>query len=170
MTRSRKIISLATVLYYSRQYDRAIEQAHRTIELDPYFGMAHDVLANCYIQEGRYEEAIFEINKQSALGRGPILPKLNLVFVYTGLGKRAEAISTVKELVEISKKEPIALDVAQAYSALGESDKAFEWIEKAFSVGHRNGSWTTMKTGPVWDNLRSDPRFASVLRRIGLAP
>ncbi|MBI4468192.1 MAG: winged helix-turn-helix domain-containing protein [Acidobacteria bacterium] len=163
---------LGNVYHMARQYDLAIEQTRRTLELDPYSIMSLAVLASCYTKQRRYEEALVVTNKMLALvGPGfDARGKAQLVFIYAGMGKRADAKRIVSEMREESRRQPLALDVARVYCALGERDKAFEWIERAYVERSWNRLWISLKSSPDWDNLRGDPRFSAVLRRMGFPP
>jgi Flp pilus assembly protein TadD len=82
-------------------------------------------------------------------------------------GRRAEAEKVLDKLHELSKQKHVSAGpVAQIYAALGEKDKAFEWLKK----GSEDRSIITVKLDPVYDPLRSDPRFADLLRRMNLQP
>ncbi len=161
---------VAVILYLSRQFDQAIEQLRKTLELDPYFPRGHALLGLCYVQQRRHKEAIVEINKQITSGENS-LGKMSLGYAYAVSGRRAEAMEILDEVKELSKTEPLELfHVAVVYSGLGESDKAFEWLEKAFTQRPWNNIWPRIKSDPYWDNIRSDPRFAELVRRMGLPP
>jgi hypothetical protein len=84
-------------------------------------------------------------------------------------GKRDEAQRMVHELKEMSKQRYIPpQNIALIHVGLGEKDQVFEWLEKAYE--ERDVHLTYLKVDPQWDDLRTDPRFADLLRRIGLAP
>jgi len=82
-------------------------------------------------------------------------------------GKRAEAHNIIDELTRSSKSGYVSpFYFAGIYSTLGEQDRAFEWLEKAYQVRDDQLAW--VKVEPVFDSVRSDPRYADLLRRIGL--
>jgi hypothetical protein len=75
-------------------------------------------------------------------------------------------MKTLEELKDLSKRRYVApADMAKIYAALGEKDQAFEWLQKAYEV--RSAWLVWLKVEPLWDSLRSDPRFADLLRRVG---
>jgi hypothetical protein len=83
-------------------------------------------------------------------------------------GRRAEAQKVLDQLTEFSKEKYVpAFRRAEIYAALGENDKAFEWLQKAYEEEH---CIIAIKVDPVYDPLRSDPRFADLLRRMNLQP
>jgi len=86
---------------------------------------------------------------------------------YAVAGKRSEAHKVLAQLEELSKQRNVSpSDMAAIYTGLGEKDQAFAWLRKACE--ERAGGVTTLKVNPKFDGLRSDPRFADLLRRIGL--
>ncbi len=89
---------------------------------------------------------------------------------YALLGQRREARKKIDELKELSKQGYITgYLTALIYTGLGEKDQAFEWLEKAYEARDGGGTWS-LKANPLWDPLRSDPRFADLLRRFRFPP
>jgi predicted negative regulator of RcsB-dependent stress response len=89
--------------------------------------------------------------------------------MYARTGKRDDALKIVAEMKEREKKQIISPQaVANIYAALGDKDQAFEWLEKAYTA--RSPTLRSLKIGTAWDPLRSDPRFADLLKRVGLPP
>jgi hypothetical protein len=87
--------------------------------------------------------------------------------VYAVSGKKGEARTVLNELKQLSGQEYVpAYGIALVYAGLGEKDQAFAWLEKAYEEHAFKMAW--LKVEPRWDSLRSDPRFADLLRRIGL--
>ena len=156
--------------YFARQYDQAIEQLQKTLELDPNFLLAQDTLGHAYVQKSMYKEGIAEFQKALAILPGNALALSGLGYAYAVSGRRAEAQKVLDQLAEISKQKYVpAASRAAIYAGLGDKDKAFEWLEKAYE--ERSiviGSGHPIKVDPVWDPLRSDPRFADLLRRMNL--
>jgi TolB-like protein/DNA-binding winged helix-turn-helix (wHTH) protein len=181
--------TMAKILYMAREFDRAAEQCLEIFELDPGFGPASGVLAHIYAAQGRYEEAIAEIKKLidfatgeyevlpgrrlgSAAGTGPPAafslsdPEAiaGLGYFYALAGRRGEALQLLSGLRELRKHryvEPHAL--AMIYIGLGDKDGAFEWLGKSYANG--SSALGYLKVWPVFDPLRSDPRFADLYRR-----
>ncbi|MBI4468269.1 MAG: tetratricopeptide repeat protein [Acidobacteria bacterium] len=147
------------------QYDEAMAQMRKTLELDPSLQSTHHAMGNCYARQGRHEEALAEFNRPGPRGGKA---KLHLGYVYAVSGRTAEARKILDEFMELSKKQPLqSIRVAVIYAGLGERDKAFEWIEKAYLERPRNQLWETVNEHYFFDNLRSDPRFTDLLRRMG---
>jgi TolB-like protein/Flp pilus assembly protein TadD len=159
--------TVGNIFFWAREYDQALEQFKKTVEIDANFPPVHEDIAVIYGMKGRYEEAIPEMNKAIALnGR---LPHYVAVIGYIdGIsGHKVEAQKMLDELLAREKIEPVsASDIAFVYIALGDKEKAFERLDQA--VIHGQNTYMNLKVGPQWDGLRSDPRFAELLRRAGL--
>jgi len=160
---------LGLAIYYSRDYDLAIEQFQRTLELDANFPPARQFLPAAYEQKGMYDNAITEFKKAIPLlgGNEWSLTRGGLGHVYALLGRRSEALALVAELKQLSERGYVpATSIAVIYAGLGEKDQAFVWLEKGYEERAFQMQW--LRVEPRWDKLRSDPRFADLLRRVGL--
>ncbi len=147
--------------------DEGMEQCRKTIELDPNYWQGHDFLGNAYRNKKMYEKAIPEYQKSLDLtgDRKGYLAKVG--FVYAAWGKRDDAEKTLNELMQLSKKEYVpGTEIAAIYAGLGEKDQAFRWLETAYQSHGREILY--IKSDRKFDNLRSDPRYADLLHRIGL--
>ena len=147
---------LSTVFFHARVYDQAIEQGRKTLDLDPNYVRAYHTLGRAYLQKGMYTEAIAALTKWPDVGTG------FLGYAYAVSGRRTEAM----EIIEKQKEKGRSESVAMIYAGLGDKDRAFEWLEKAYKD---HLYLLTLKVNPESDPLRSDPRFDALLRRIGLA-
>jgi TolB-like protein/DNA-binding winged helix-turn-helix (wHTH) protein/Tfp pilus assembly protein PilF len=159
---------LGLTFYYDRDYDQAIEQLQKTLELDPNFPAVHHFLPAAYEQKGMYVEAIAGFKKAIPLTAGSesTLSKAGLGYVYAVTGKKSEARTLLDELKQHSAQEYVsATSVALIYAGLGEKDQAFAWLEKAYEQRAFQLQWINLE--PRWDSLRSDPRFQNLMRRIG---
>lgn len=160
--------TVGTIFSWAREYDQAMVAAQKTLEIDPNFPPAHEDLAVIYGRKGRYDEAIAEMNKAIALnGRLPHYVAV-LGHIHAISGHKVEAQKMLDELRARAKTEPVSLyDVAMVYVGLGDKERAFECLEEAV----KNVTVSTnvnLKIGPAWDPIRSDPRFAELLRRAEL--
>ncbi|MGH9881380.1 MAG: tetratricopeptide repeat protein, partial [Pyrinomonadaceae bacterium] len=161
-----KIIGIGDVLYQQRRYDQAIEQYGKALEMDPNSGIAHWALGNVYVQKGMYDEAIAEYKKSIPLSGDSPDELASLGYAYALSGKKREAQAVIEELKERSKRRYISPTIiAFVYAGLGEKDEAFAWLEKAYDG--RDFILVFLKVDPTFDPLRSDPRFANLVRRVG---
>jgi TolB-like protein/DNA-binding winged helix-turn-helix (wHTH) protein/Flp pilus assembly protein TadD len=162
---------LGQALYYTRQYDQAIEQLQKTLELDPDLGLAHAYLALAYLQKSMNEEAIAEFEKLLVISHGHAWAVADLGYAYATAGRRAEAQRMLDQLNQLSRQDFVPADaMAHVYAGLGEKGKVFEWLEKGYERHSIGLGGVGLKVDPVWDPLRSDPRFADLLRRMNLQP
>ena len=159
----------AWVLYHAREYDQAIAQAQKVVEMDPYFAEVYEYLKRCYDQKGMYKEAIAarQMRRRLAGYDAEETEALREAAAATSAGvywrKRLE------QDVEESKREPSTpFDMAEIYAQLGEKDRAFAWLERAYE--ERSFLMMYLKVAPKLDPLRSDPRFEDLLRRVGHTP
>ncbi len=150
-------------LFYAGYYDQALAQARSLIELDPSDPHAFHVAGRIYLHQGKYEEAIAAIQEARALVGGGPYPAL--AYAYAVAGNRKEAMKILNELKELSTREYVpAFSFARIYLGLGEHEKSLDLLEKAYKK--RNPYMITLKVEPMFDPLRSDPRFQSLLRRM----
>jgi eukaryotic-like serine/threonine-protein kinase len=166
--------TLGLGFFFAGQYDQAIEQHRRTLDMDSSFVPAHRDLGWAYTQKRLYGEAIAEFqkaisldkdNKFSVMGGG--LTYAGLGFTYAVSGKREDAHRILAQLNELSTRFYVpSTCMAAVYAGLGDKEQAFQWLEKAYD--ERDGGLTYLKVDPAWGRLRSDPRFASLVRRVGL--
>ena len=158
----------AWVFYCVRQYDRAIEESRKAIELDPNFWPGHTFLGLAYEKTGRFPEAVAELEKARRLDDNPTIYEI-LGGAYAAWGKKSEAKKVLSELTERATRRYVCpYEVATIYAGLGEKDSAFQWLDKAVDARADCVPW--LKPDPKIDPLRSDPRYADLMRRIGLTP
>ena len=159
---------VAQMLYFAHRYDQAIEQARRVLEMDPEFALAHVMLAWSYHARHENEAALEEAKKAAVpANRGGM--DANLAIFYALTDQRTMAHDVLLHIKLASEKlhtEELSTGIAQIYAALGDNDQAFAWLEK--DLENRNGGLTLIKVLPFLDSLHSDPRFADLVRRIGL--
>ncbi len=161
--------NLSWVYDFARRPDRAMEQARKTLEMDPAFPVTHWVLGRAYEQKGMHEEAITEFQKATDLsGNNPV--QLAWVgYAYATAGKTTEARRVLDQLKKASRDRYLpSYWLALVYAGLRENDQAFELLEKSYQ--NREGALCQLKVEWALDGLRSDPRFADLMRRVGLPP
>ncbi|UCG53272.1 MAG: protein kinase [Candidatus Latescibacterota bacterium] len=159
---------LGQVFYFARRYDEAIKQLRKTLEMDPGFVISHFFLAFAYAQKSMYEEALNTIqNAMELAGEGDSLILSQLGVIYSLSGKEEDAIKVLAALQELSERKYVSpFCVALIYVGLGQIDKAFWWLEKAYEECDH---WIeTLKVHPALDTVRSDSRYADLLQKTGL--
>ncbi len=158
---------VAYVLAGLGRHDRAIEQLNKTLQMDPRFGLAHAQLAALYARKGMHEEALAEIESAVTL---PMSERQRLVaqaYALTVAGKRDEALKLVGDLKGAAGEGVAPRNIMAAiYTALGEKDRAFELLDQAFEA--RSSAIYQVLTESAFEDLRSDPRFIALRRKVGL--
>jgi TolB-like protein/Flp pilus assembly protein TadD len=150
-----------------RQYDRAIEQYRKVLELDPNFPSAYMHLGMAYEEKRMYKEAVAAFEKARSLGGANSLILGSLGHGYAVSGNRPGAERLLEELRDLSMRgyaSPISRVLI--YIGLGERDRAFEWLDRAYEEHDPWLAW--LKADPIFDSLRADPRFDILLKKLGL--
>jgi TolB-like protein/DNA-binding winged helix-turn-helix (wHTH) protein/tetratricopeptide (TPR) repeat protein len=145
------------MLYHARRYDEALKELQASLELDPNQEQTHEYIGSVCLQQGRYEEAFAAFQKGF---RG-----LGLAYAFVVAGRRVEAMKLLREI-----KDPYEdpLYSALVYASLGNRDRAFAVLERAYD--RHTLHWGVLKADPQFDILRSDPRYVTLMRRVGLQP
>ena len=156
------------ILLYARRYEEAIEQLRRVLAIDPNYYQANWALALTYIAAGQIDQAITTSEKAVAVSdRAPAA--LGVLGLAYGVARRQrEANKILNELSQLQKQRYVTpLAFAYVYIGLRNEDQAFAWLEKGYE--ERSNHLAFFKVSATVDALRSNPRFADLLRRIGLA-
>jgi tetratricopeptide (TPR) repeat protein len=156
------------ILYFSRRYDEAIAKYLKVLEVDPKFGVAHQRLAEAYNQKQLHNEAIAEFQTAFSLDSARYNPDYAgiLGYSYAMAGKRDEALKIAEKLKPVAEVRDRYADLALVYVGLDWKDLAFECLDK--SVKAHEGFLALLQVEPMFDNLRSDPRYIELLRRMNL--
>jgi serine/threonine-protein kinase len=158
---------LGMAYYGARQYDRAIAQEQKTLRMEPGTATAYWIIGMSYEQKKSYAEAIAAYQKAISMRPGNPNYLASLARSNALAGKVAEAQKILDGLLK--SPEPVSpFFIALVYTALGDKDNAFQWLNK--SVADRSGSVRYLKIEPRLDPLRTDPRFDELLQRVGLKP
>jgi serine/threonine-protein kinase len=158
-------VAVAWYLAADRVED-AINAGQRSVQLDPTYVYFDPPLANAYSAKGDFNEAVALYEKGQAATH---IPSVGLAITYAKMRRREDALRILDQLIEKSRQQYVAADsIAVVYVALGEKDEAFRWLERAFE--EHSGGFYSFMFRPEFRPLRSDPRFADLLRRIGLDP
>jgi TolB-like protein/DNA-binding winged helix-turn-helix (wHTH) protein/Tfp pilus assembly protein PilF len=156
---------LAELLLIAHSYDESMRQSRKTLEMDPNFALAHNQLGQAYLRKQMYDPAIAELEKAVQLSAGSPTCEANLARAYAASGSRSGAEKLLSDLKKRSNPSAsLASEIAMIYAALGNRDQAMNWLEKGYEERFNPG----VLLRPGFDPLRSDPRFETLVRRIGL--
>ena len=165
----------AFAYFLARQYDKAIELYGKNLEKKPGNAHAHILLGEAYVAKGMPAEGVVEMQKGVALDttltktperwdRYPLL-----AYAYAAAGRRDEALKILVEQQRLAKQRFVSpYNFAIIYTGLGDKDRAFEWLAKC--VEQRTMILVHLKSRPLFDPLRSDPRYTDLLRSMNLEP
>src|SRR5258705_7822332 len=156
--------NFAAVYLYARQFDKALDQAKKTYDLDPNLVTGQNWMCHAYDVNGSYAESL-AISEKAALSNRSLLTALGYAYAKSGQRQKAEAV--MKQWKEIEKTKYVAnYWVAIVYAALGEKDAAFAELEKAYQA--HDWFFQRLRVDPFMDPLRDDPRFKDLVRRLVL--
>jgi len=158
--------SVAGLVYcFARQFGTAEEQLRKALQLDPNFMFAHWILGGiCLVSMGRYDEAIAELQTAIALSENVAHPRGLLGYAYAKAGRKDDALRVLEELDELSKRRYVAPS-SRAFPYIGLGDARWsQALEEAYQ--QRSSSLVWVRVFPHWDDLRAQPRFQDLLRRM----
>lgn len=161
---------LGNAYYFSRDYDRSIEQRLKLIELEPNRPDQHYGVADCYARKGEYDKAALEYQEELKVeGKPDQAEALRRAYAEDGFHGLLKAQIQLWSDPERADYSPYS--VAGNYSLLGDRENALLWLDRAYAdnerIGISNGDLVVIQIDPALDNIRSDPRFKSLLRRMG---
>jgi TolB-like protein/Flp pilus assembly protein TadD len=160
-------LSLGWAYYFARDYDRALVQARKVLDMDANFGFAHWHAGKTYLQKGQFPEAVASLRQALTLigGTPPFIAFLG--HAYARAGKHREARQMLTQLQRLSNKQYVSsYFMAIIHLGLGEMDETFAWLEQAYE--ERSGFLAFLGVEPMLDELRGDVRFEDLSRRVGL--
>jgi serine/threonine protein kinase/Tfp pilus assembly protein PilF len=161
-------VSLGWAHYFARDYDRAIKECQNALEMEQNSTFAYRILGFAYLQKGNVGKALAALKKAVRFSSGGLAFEAHLGYVYAVAGKEKEALKLMSDFEKIARRRYVSsYYFAVIYLGLGETDKAFEWLEKAFD--ERSGFMPFLNVEPMLDSIRADARFTDLRRRMGLA-
>jgi len=159
-------MNLATTYYLRGEYDRAINHLNKTSELEPNYMPTHFVLGSAYVQQGRLEEAIEEFKFIYKMDEEAYIALGFMGYAYALNGQRAEAETLLSILQDIAERKYISpYSLLLIHLAIGPLERVFQLLEQLYQ--ERNDWLVWLKVSPELKNVRNDPRFQDLLRRIG---
>jgi serine/threonine-protein kinase len=154
---------------FSREYDEAVEPLLKALRMDPNLHWTHVILGWTYEQKGMFEQAITEYRDAISFSGGLVIAVAALGHALAVSGKRSEAHQVLAQLAERAQQSYVsAYDVATIYTGLGDREKAFEWLQKAYE--EHSSFLIHIPWDPRFDTLHADPRYHDLLARVGLPP
>jgi tetratricopeptide (TPR) repeat protein len=152
--------------YVLRQTDLAIEQLRKTLDFAPNYSPARQLLETCYEQKNMHREAVAEWQKALTLSGNPELAA-SIGQEFAASGYAAVLRDWLEGLQELARREYLSpYEIAQVQARLGDREQALVWLEKAFQ--EHDSRIVALKVEPVFETLRSDSRFRSLVSRVGL--
>jgi TolB-like protein/Flp pilus assembly protein TadD len=146
----------------------AVNECRRMIDLDPNFWASHQTLGIVFVRQGKFPDALAEVQKSVELSNSSNAALALLGHIYAKLQRQNDAEGVIKELEQrYSNKEADGRDLAVVYSGFDNKDKAFEWLRKAFD--DHSVFLVFLKLEPLMDSLRSDARWNDLERRLGVS-
>ena len=172
MLKARELDPLSSIIargvglpyYLKRDGARALETLRQANKLGPALSATWEI--GIYIQNRAFDEALSELEKAKRDRKDDSLLIYDMGMVYAAQGKRTEALQVVKELERISAASlDQSIWIAKIHTMLNEKEMAFSWLDRGLATGEIGGFY---KDEPVWDTIRSDPRFGDLLQRMGI--
>jgi TolB-like protein len=156
----------AAAYYFGREYQRAVEECEKAEQLDPNYFMLHFIAGRANMRLNHYARAIKHLKAATGAGEMPLM-EAALGLAYAVSGKKGLTQKLAEQFKEAAKKRYIPPTYfGMLFAGLGDRDKALEWLDKAYQQRADGLTWLAVE--PMLDDIRSDPRFQELLRRIGL--
>ena len=163
--------SLGLILGFVRQFPRCLKYCYRGVELAPNETLTQESLAYAYLLNGRYQQAIEHYQRLAVLNpdrKGDVLASIATALVLAG--RKSEADSMIPEVLQLAARDKVdPFSIAVLYSARGDKNAAFDWFERGLSraseVQTTGLVWQLIRYCPMWDPVRTDSRFAALLRK-----
>jgi tetratricopeptide (TPR) repeat protein len=154
------------ILFFAKDYDEALDRLQKTIDLEPNFWLSHLFISRVYTEKGMHSEAVAEAQRAEELS-GNSQSHAYHAYALAKWGKLSEARGILNELLKSSTETYVPpYNIALAYNAVGEPERALDYLEKGFSEKDVRMVFLTVE--PQWDNLRSEPRFLDLMKPMRL--
>jgi TolB-like protein/Flp pilus assembly protein TadD len=150
----------------SNRLESAISECEKELEIDPKFYPAYIKLGKTYLQKSNFEKGVLMMQKAAEISNGTAIARAYLAYAYGVSGKKEEARQIINELLETSKNQFVSpIVIAVAFAGLSDRASTMDWLEEAFN--QRAGGLPKINVDPMFDDLRVEPRFQELLRKIG---
>jgi eukaryotic-like serine/threonine-protein kinase len=159
--RARSYSALAGQLYYADRYDEALAMLHRALELNPQKEGDHHIWGLILLAQGHPQQALTEVEREPR----EVWKLFGRALAYQALGRSQDSVTALNQLI-IKYHQDSAYQIAAVYAYRGETDKAFEWLLRAYQ--QRDSGMLWVKADPLLRSLHHDPRYADVLRKMRL--
>jgi serine/threonine-protein kinase len=158
-------VHLGWLYYYLHDYERALNQLNKTLELDPNYGLAYWYIGLVKEQQGAFTEALAALKRGDELLKENLVVKADLAHALAVSGRKADAAEALRSLLTVSRTRYVnPFEIGLIYIGLGLDDKAFQWMNRAYE--ERSDLVVYLRVDPRLDPVRSDPRFQEMVRRM----
>jgi adenylate cyclase len=159
--------SLGAILSRLGHYDEAVRHLRRALEIDSAYADARGWLGWTLVRVGKVEEGIAESEQAVRVSKNHVRMVSRLANVYAIAGRPADARRLLADLQQRAQTERVPpIFIAHVYAGLGDGDRAFEWLEKAFQ--EHSPLLARLRSDPQLESLRDDPRYRTLAVRLGL--
>jgi tetratricopeptide (TPR) repeat protein len=154
------------ILFFAGNYDEALDRLQKTIDLETNFWLAHLFISRVHSEKGMHAEAVAAAKRAAELS-GNSQSHAYRAYALTKWGKNSEARALLNELLKESTETYVPpYNLALVYSGLGEQERAMDYLEKGYA--EKDSRMVFLKVEPMWNNLRSVPRFRDLIKRMKL--
>ena len=152
------------ILFFAGRHDESLDRLRKTIDLEPNFWLAQLFISRVYTEKGMHREAVAAAQKASDI-TGNSQSVAFRAYALARSGNRTEARALLDELLKLSDTTYVPpFNIAVVYNGLGETEKTLDYLEKG--LAEKDGRLIFLKVEPMWAGLRSEPRFAALLRQL----
>ena len=161
------ICCYGAAFYYQRRFNEAIAHLRRALARDPNLVRAHVYLGLACMHKGSHVRGMTELERARVLTNDAVHPRAHVAYGHATMGNRQRALEILDAFLREYRPDSFpAVAIAEIYIGLGNKDQAFDWLHRAID----QKDWTVfLKSDPLFDSLRSDPRFSELLRRVHLS-